>query len=94
MAKKGSNDKKEAGNAKKAAVKADKDNKKAAASEAAESEKWAQGAKGKNNKKEDAEAKKVMQRENQQDKIILRINKLFIYRLPQLQRRLKPLNFW
>ncbi|KAI7889937.1 uncharacterized protein EV154DRAFT_445349 [Mucor mucedo] len=59
MAKKGSNDKKEAGNAKKAASKAEKDNKKAAASEAAESEKWAQGAKGKNNKKEDAEAKKA-----------------------------------
>ncbi|GAA5816317.1 hypothetical protein MFLAVUS_009843 [Mucor flavus] len=59
MAKKGSNDKKEAGNAKKAAVKAEKDNKKAVAVEADESDKWAQGAKGKNNKKDDAEAKKA-----------------------------------
>jgi hypothetical protein len=59
MAKKGPNDKKEAGNAKKAAAKAEKDNKKTAASEQVESEKWAEGAKGKNNKKEDAEAKKA-----------------------------------
>ncbi|CAO3648092.1 unnamed protein product [Mucor hiemalis] len=59
MAKKGTNDKKEAGNAKKAAAKAEKDNKKAAANEAAEADKWAQGSKGKNVKKEDAEAKKA-----------------------------------
>ena len=59
MAKKGPNDKKEAGNAKKAAAKAEKDNKKAAANAAVEDEKWAQGAKGKNKKLEDAEAKKV-----------------------------------
>jgi hypothetical protein len=59
MAKKGPNSKAEAGNAKKAAAKAEKDNKKASAAEAAEAEKWAQGAKGKNNKKEEAEAKKV-----------------------------------
>ncbi|KAL7319424.1 hypothetical protein PS15m_002560 [Mucor circinelloides] len=59
MAKKGPNSKAEAGNAKKAANKAEKDKKANAAAESAEAEKWAQGAKGKNNKKEEAEAKKA-----------------------------------
>ncbi|CEP11800.1 hypothetical protein [Parasitella parasitica] len=58
MAKKGPNSKAEAGNARKAANKAEKDKKASAAAEVAEAEKWAQGAKGKN-KKEDLEAKKT-----------------------------------
>ncbi|KAI8362628.1 hypothetical protein BD560DRAFT_404360 [Blakeslea trispora] len=59
MAKKGGNSKAEAANAKKAAGKAEKDKQKAAASEAAEAEKWSQGAKGGSKKKDDTEAKKA-----------------------------------
>lgn len=88
MAKKGSNDKKEAGNAKKAAVKAEKDNKKAVAVEADESDKWAQGAKGKNNKKDDAEAKKVITQVTKRVYVLT-----YIYRLLLLPRRPKLLNF-
>jgi hypothetical protein len=59
MAKKGPNSKAEAGNAKKAAVKAEKDKKANAAAAAAEDAKWAKGSKS-TNKKDDAEAKKVL----------------------------------
>lgn len=93
MAKKGTNDKKEAGNAKKAAAKAEKDNKKAAANEAAEADKWAQGSKGKNVKKEDAEAKKVIIRSIAPLKLGTYLTS-FILRLPQLQRRLKLQDSW
>ncbi|KAG1305504.1 hypothetical protein G6F64_008328 [Rhizopus arrhizus] len=59
MAKKGPNSKAEAANAKKAAAKAEKDKQKSAAAEAAESSKWAEGAKKGNNKKEQEEEKKA-----------------------------------
>ncbi|ORX59694.1 DUF1014-domain-containing protein [Hesseltinella vesiculosa] len=58
MAKKGSNSKAEAAKDKKAAAKNEKDRAKAAQAEAAEADKWSQGAK-KNNKKEEEADKKA-----------------------------------
>ncbi|KAI8983683.1 hypothetical protein BDB01DRAFT_850357 [Pilobolus umbonatus] len=60
MAKKGPNGKAEAANAKKAAVKAEKDKKSTIAAEQAESEKWAKGSKGKNKKEAEEEKKAAL----------------------------------
>ncbi|KAG0166832.1 hypothetical protein DFQ28_006843 [Apophysomyces sp. BC1034] len=60
MAKKGSNSKADAANAKKAASKAEKDKGKAMEMEAKEADKWSQGAKGKNKKEAEADKKAAL----------------------------------
>lgn len=90
MAKKGPNSKAEAGNAKKAAVKAEKDKKANAAAAAAEDAKWAKGSKS-TNKKDDAEAKKVLWKH---DTYRSSVNERTIFRLLPLLRKLKLLSFW
>jgi hypothetical protein len=90
MAKKGPNSKAEAANAKKAAAKAEKDKQKSAAAEAAESSKWAQGAKKGNNKKEQEEEKKVGG-----DSLLCVMNQhVLFYRLLPLQEKPKLPDSW
>lgn len=90
MAKKGPNSKAEAANAKKAAAKAEKDKQKSAAAEAAESSKWAQGAKKGNNKKEQEEEKKVSG-----DGLLCGVNQhALFYRLLPLQEKPKLPDSW
>lgn len=90
MAKKGPNSKAEAANAKKAAAKAEKDKQKSAAAEAAESSKWAQGAKKGNNKKEQEEEKKVSG-----DGLLCVVNqRALFYRLLPLQEKPKLPDSW
>ena len=90
MAKKGPNSKAEAANAKKAAAKAEKDKQKSAAAEAAESSKWAEGAKKGNNKKEQEEEKKVGG-----DRLLCVMNQhVLFYRLLPLQEKPKLPDSW